>query len=139
MATRKTKKYFREEIKKGMSSAFAVLPEICKRYGEKRKISPRKSVYTIYTSKDVTGWKRDTSWRIKGFYLNAKKSLGIDIYWQGDSTDGYESIPFSGSTTSCVTLPPSEPVNLGDYWYTARDGITIRPEEIYEAIKGIEL
>lgn len=139
MTTRKTKKFFKEEIKKGMSSAFAALPEICKRYGFKRKISPRKTVYSIYTSEDVTGWERDTSWHIRGFYLNAKKELNIIVYWQGDSTDGEESIPFSGSTSSCVKLPPSEPVNLGDRWYTARDGITIRPEEIYEAIKGIKL
>ena len=55
MTVRKTKKYFREEMKASMKKAFDVIPEICKRYGAQTKISPRKSSYKIYTENRVEG------------------------------------------------------------------------------------
>ena len=75
MTVRKTKKYFQEEIKASMKRAFDVLSEICKRYGNKVKLSPRKSSYTIYTENKVTGWEGDTTWRITGFYLSSNKKI----------------------------------------------------------------
>ena len=139
MTVRKTKKYFQEEIKASMKRAFDVLSEICKRYGDKVKLSPRKSSYTIYTENKVTGWEGDTTWRITGFYLSSNKKISVMVYWQGDSTDGDEYIEFKGDLYHNISLPPSEPINLGDRWCIDRDGIVITPQNIYEAIKGIKL
>ena len=36
-------------------------------------------------------------------------------------------------------LEPSKPVNMGSYYYTARQGISISPSEIWEAIKTIKI
>lgn len=138
MTVRKTKKYFKEEIKASMKRAFESLPEICKRYGDKVKLSPRKSSYTIYTENKVTDRSGDTTWWIKGFYLSSKK-ISVMVYWQGDSTDGDEYIEFKSDMYHNISLPPSEPINLGDRWYIKRDGIVITPQNIYEAIKGIKL
>lgn len=136
---RKTKKYFREEVKVSMKRAFDAIPEICKKYGNQIKISPRKSRYEIYTENRVEGWSKDTTWWITGFCLHADKTMSVIVYWQGDSTDGNEYILFTGDRVNCISLPPTQAINMGSYWYVARNGINIYPNDIWEAIKGIKL
>ena len=139
MTVRKTKKYFREEMKASMSKAFKVISEVCKRYGTQNKISPRKSSYKIYTENRVEGWSKDTTWWITGFYLDSNKKIYVMVYWQGDSTDGDEYIEFKGDLYDSISLPPTQPINMGTYWAVARNGINIYPNDIWEAIKGIKL
>ena len=122
-----------------MRRAFDVLSEIIKKYGTQTKVSPRKSYYTIGTDADVSGWAKDTTWWIRGFTLNTNKTISVNVYWQGDSTDGDEILVFKSSTTDVLNLPPTEPVRFGNQWYVARDGICIEPSDIYEAIKGIKI
>ena len=139
MTVRKTKKYYREEVKASMKRAFDAIPEICKKYGVQNKISPRKSSYKIYTDNRVEGWSKDTTWWIEGFYLDSNKKVYVMVYWQGDSTDGNEYIEFKSDLYDCISLPPTQAINMGSYWYVARNGINIYPNDIWEAIKGIKL
>lgn len=134
-----TKNFFKEEIKKSYTTAKNLLPVILKRYGTATKISPRKSYYKLWLIDDdcIEGYNRDISWWIRGFCLHADKSVSIMIYWQGDSTDGDEYIDIPAGYTSAF-LPPTKPVNMGNYWYTARQGINITPDEIWEGIKKLK-
>lgn len=136
---RLTKNFFKEEIKKNYNTAKKLLPTILKRYGEATKVSPRKSYYRLWLDNDdcIEGYNHGMSWWINGFELSAKGTLYIMVYWQGDSTDGDEYIEIPAGYTSAF-LPPSKPVNMGSYYYTARQGIDITPDEIWEAIKNLK-
>lgn len=135
-----TKNFFREEIKRGPRTAYSLLPTILKRYGNATKISPRKAYYRIYLDNDdrIEGYNRDTSWWIDGFELSSEGKIYIMVYWQGDSTDGEEFLKLPSDVYDCAFLPPTQPINMGSYYYTARQGINIRPNEIYEAIKNLK-
>lgn len=138
--TKMTKKFFREELKKNYSIAKQLLPTILKRYGAATKVSPRKSYYKLWLDNNdqIEGYNRDTSWWIRGFELGADGKVYIMVYWQGESTDGDEFITLPNNIYDCASLPPTKPVNMGSYYYTARQGINIRPTEIYEAIKSLK-
>ena len=138
--TRLTKKFFREEIAKSRKSAYSLLPTILKRYGTETKISPRKAHYKLWLDNDnqIDGYNRDTSWSIVGFKLVASGKVYIMVYWQGESTDGDEFIEVPNDIYKSAYLEPTKPVNMGSYYYTARQGIIVRPEEIYEAIKNLK-
>ena len=138
--TKMTKKFFREELKKNYSIAKQLLPTILKRYGVATKVSPRKAYYKLWLDNDsqVDGYNRDTSWWIRGFELGTDGKVYIMVYWQGDSTDGDEYIKLPNDIYNSAFLPPTQPINMGSYYYTARQGINIRPNEIYEAIKNLK-
>lgn len=135
-----TKKFFREELQRGMRTAYSLLPTILKRYGVATKVSPRKSYYKLWLDNDdqVEGYNRDTTWWIQGFLLGTSGKVYLIVYWQGDSTDGEEHIALPSDIYDSAFLPPTQPVNMGSYYYTARQGINIRPNEIYEAIKALK-
>lgn len=135
-----TKKFFREELQRGMRTAYSLLPTILKRYGIATKVSPRKAYYRLYLYSDdqVEGYNRDTTWWIRGFELDRDGKVYIMVYWQGESTDGDEFLRLPSDVYDCAFLPPTQPVNMGSYYYTARQGINIRPNEIYEAIKALK-
>lgn len=137
---RLTKKFFREEIAKSRKSAYSLLPTILKRYGTETKISPRKAYYKLWLDNDaqVEGYNRGTSWWIQGFELSVTGNVCMVIYWQGESTDGDEYIEVPKDIYKSAYLEPTKPVNMGSYYYTARQGIIVRPEEIYEAIKNLK-
>lgn len=137
---RMTKNFFREEIKKSYSVAKQLLPTILKRYGTATKISPRKAYYKLWLDNDdmIEGYNRDTSWWVRGFCLHADNTVSIMVYWQGDSTDGDEYIDMPKGSDSAY-LKSSEPVRIGGDYYIARHSITIRPNEIYEAIKALKI
>lgn len=138
---RMTKNFFRERIKSSRTEAYKLLPTILKRYGVATKISPRKSIYRLWLNNDslVEGYNRDTSWWVRGFELDGKGKVYIMVYWQGDSTDGDEYIPMPISIYDSAHLNSSEPVRISGDYYIARNAITIRPEEIWEAIKNINI
>jgi hypothetical protein len=138
---RATKNYYREEVKKSKLAAYNCLPDIIKKYGIRTKISPRKSYYRIYLNNDdyVEGYNRGTSWWIRGFELDSKGTIYIMVYWQGDSTDGDEYIKMPPNLYTNAYLEPPQPVNMGSYYYVARQGISISPNEIWDAIKYLKL
>lgn len=135
---RKGKNYYRAELQRSKLSAYNALPEVLKKYGKKTKISPRKSRYFLPVGNVEEGYNRGTSWWIKGFELYGSK-LYIFVYWQSDSTDGDEYLDMPKDIHSNAFLEPSKPVNMGSYYYTARQGISISPSEIWEAIKTIKI
>lgn len=138
---RMTKNFFREEIKKNYSTAKKLLPTILKRYGTATKVSPRKAYYKLWLDNDteVSGYNRDTSWWIRGFCLHADNTISIMVYWQGDSTDGDEYVSLPSNIYDSAHLKSSAPVNISGDYYVARNAITIRPNEIYEAIKLLKI
>ena len=139
--TRMTKKFFRERIKVSRTEAWKLLPIILKRYGIATKVSPRKSTYKLWLDNDsqIDGYNRDTSWWVRGFELSSNGKVYIMVYWQGDSTDGDEYIPMPNSIYDSAHLKSSEPVRISGDYYIARNAITIRPEEIWKAIKNLNI
>ena len=136
---RLTKNFFREEIKKSGHNARRLLPTILKRYGNATKVSPRKSSYKLWLDNDdrIEGYNRSMSWWLNGFELSSNGKVYLMVYWQGDSTDGDEYIEMPTGYQNAF-LPPTKPVYMGSYYYTARQGIDITPDEIYTAIKNLK-
>ena len=135
---RKGKNYYRDALKANIGSAYKVLPEVLKKYGKARKISPRKTEYTIRVSDTEDLYNRGTSYWIRGFEMVGGK-LYILVYWQSDSTDGDEYLDMPKDIHSNTYIEPTKPVNMGTYYYTARQGLTLRPDDIWEAIKTIKI
>ena len=138
--TKMTKKFFREEILKNYATAKKLLPIILKRYGIATKVSPRKAHYKLWLDNDnvVDGYNRDTSWHIRGFELSTDGAVYIMVYWQGDSTDGDEYIKMPNNPYDYAHLPSSKPYRISGDYYIDRDAITIYPNDIYDAIKGLK-
>lgn len=79
---RKTNKYYREQMAKGVNST--ILAEVIVKYG-----------YTRY-GKSYIGSNAEMGWnfKVEGFIVDSRGILFVDIYWQGDDTDGNEFIKF---------------------------------------------
>lgn len=136
---RKSKNYYRAELQRSKLSAYNALRDVLRKYGRKDKISPRKINYKLFTGDTEEGYNRGTTWWIKGFELCHNGKIYILVYWQSDSTDGDEYLDMPKDIYSNAFLEPSKPVNMGSYYYTARQGISISPSEIWEAIKTIKI
>ena len=132
MAERKTAKYYREILTNGsVWKSIEVLPEIIRKYGHKRW-SESKTNDTInlrhYTEFE---WNH----RIDGFFLGDKGVLYADIYWQGDSTDGNDSVEVS-------KLPYGHVIRgiyewLGDRTYETHSDLRITREEFENSLKAL--
>lgn len=81
---RKTKKYYQNIVNQGLLSALAILPEIVSHYGKNPR--GRRGRKEIFVDTEM-GWNH----QITGFSFY-KGDLYINVYWQGDSTDGDTSI-----------------------------------------------
>ncbi len=127
---RKTKRYYIDEINKSMSFAFNSLEEIIKKYGDKVYREGRRtySEIILYTKID-SFW----SYKINSFrYSPTLKKIFVEIYWQGDSTDGDYFKEFTGQS---IRIPKAKPVDLGSRYYVAHNEINISTSDLYEAIK----
>lgn len=125
---RKTKKYYREELAKvgfNMTSLKFLLIDILTKYckekwheGEFRAIGEFKGNH-----------------RLEGFlYSKKSKKLLINLYWQGDDTDGNEYIEFDKFLyTSFYTIPAKTEFYNNRTYYKHGD-ITIEREEILALI-----
>jgi len=122
---RKTKKYYKSIVNKDLFSALAISPEIVSHYGKNPK--GHRGRKEIFVDTEI-GWNH----RITGFSFY-KKNLYIDIYWQGDSTDGNDSVKIvSGKTAYRI---PAEHYDDGYRTRTVHSDIIIDSEELYNAIK----
>ena len=136
--TKKTAKFYRDILASGnISKSLEVLPEVIKKFGSKRwsdKYSKQNDTLNLrgYTE---FNW----SHRIEGFFIgtcgNAKGKLLVDIYWQGDSTDGNESEYARDLIYGKVI--PAEHEWLGDRTYTRHGDLRISREEFADAIKAV--
>lgn len=133
VATRKGINYYREIFAAGnISKAVSVLPEVIKKYGYKR--------YDNYSKgNDILRVKKYTefNWnhRIESFFLTDKGKLCVDIYWQGDSTDGNDSL-YASECINGKTIP-AEHEFIGNRTYYKHSDIRISREEFADAIKAI--
>ena len=85
---RKTAKYYREILNgNNIYKSLEVIPEIMKKFGFVGEYSTE-----INFSRDVVHDNFNWNHSIEGFYLSKKGELYVHVYWQGDSTDGTESV-----------------------------------------------
>jgi hypothetical protein len=123
---RKTKKYYQNIVNRGLLSALAILPEIVSHYGKNpRGCRGRKEIFVD----TEMGWNH----RITGFSFY-KKELYIDVYWQGDDTDGDASVKIIPGKTSYRI--PAKHYDDGYRTRTVHSDINIDSEELYNAIKA---
>ena len=130
---RKTAKYYRDLLTSGNTyNAVKVLPEIIKKFGYKRwgKYSKGNDVLNLrkYT-------KYEWNHRINGFFLSDKGKLCVDIYWQGDSTDGNSSL-YADECINGKTIPAEHEFIDGRTYYRHGD-LRITAEEFRNAIKAV--
>lgn len=84
MATRKTAKYYREELAKpqNINALNTLIKEVVAKYGNENK---------LYIGGAECNWNH---W-VKGFSVGKNGSLYVNVYWQGDDTDGDDYVLFN--------------------------------------------
>lgn len=84
MTTRKTAKYYREELVKPQSTNTlnTLIKEIVKKFGSDNSIR-------------ISGTEFNWNHRVTGFTVGKNGILYVEVYWQGDSTDGDDYVSFS--------------------------------------------
>lgn len=132
-APRKTAKYYREILTSGnIYNAVKVLPEIIKKFGYKRWEKYSKGNDTL----SLRGYTEfEWNHRINGFFLNDKGRLCVDIYWQGDSTDGNDSL-YADECINGRTIPADHEFIGGRTYYRHGD-IRVTREEFANAVKAV--
>lgn len=130
--TKKTAKYYRDILSgSDIRKAVSVLPEVIKKYGYKRW-NGSKGNDIIY----VRGYTEfEWNHRIEGFFISDKGNLCVDIYWQGDSTDGNTS-EYASDLIYGKTIP-AEHEWLGDRTYYKHSDLRITKEEFANALKAV--
>ena len=130
---RKTAKYYRDLLTSGnVYNAVKVLPEIIKKFGYKRWEKHSKGNDTLNLRKYT---EFEWNHRIEGFFLNEKGRVCVDIYWQGDSTDGNDSLYVDECINGSVIRGEYE--WLGDRTYCRHGDLRITAEEFRNAIKAL--
>lgn len=117
---RKTKKYYRELIPT-ITSAYKleeVLTEVIKKY-------------------KPTGLKANFNWdhQLTKFVID-KNKLYVEVYWQGDSTDGEDYVLFSSVYNRNHTIPAKSYFDGYRTRYTHED-IRIEPSEVKELVNNL--
>lgn len=117
---RKTKKYYRELIPT-ITSAYKleeILIEVIKKY-------------------KPTGLRTNFNWdhQLNDFVVD-KNKLYIEVYWQGDSTDGEDYVLFSNVYNRNHTIPAKSYFDGYRTNYTHED-IRIEPSEVKELINNL--
>ena len=129
---RKTAKYYRDLLTSGnIYNAVKVLPEIIKKFGYKRWESSKGNDMLQVRKYTEFEWNH----KIVGFFLTKKGSVCVDIYWQGDSTDGNDSL-YAEECINGNTIR-GEYEWLGDRTYCRHSDIRITAEEFRNAIKAV--
>ena len=131
--TKKTTKYYRDILSgNDIRKAVSVLPEVIKKYGSKRW-STSKSNDILY----IKGYTEfEWNHRLEAFiFVKDKNRVCVDIYWQGDSTDGNESewadVLMYGKTI------PAEHEWLGNRTYCRHGDLRISADEFRNALKAV--
>ena len=129
---RKTAKYYREILSgNNIYAAIKVLPEIIKKFGYKRWESSKGNDILRVRKYTEFEWNH----RIEGFFITDKGKVCVDIYWQGDSTDGSKSLYVDECINGNVIRAEHE--WLGDHTYCRHSDIRISREEFANAIKAV--
>lgn len=130
--TKKTAKYYRDILNgNNIYAAVKVLPEVIKKYGHKRWSSSKGNNELCLKGYTEFEWNH----RIDGFFLTEKGVACVDIYWQGDSTDGNDSL----RVDECINGKTirGEYEWLGDRTYCRHSDLRISAEEFRNALKAV--
>ena len=127
MATtiRKTAKYYREELAKRQTPTDFenLIKEVCTKFGGKNKsISLRNRV--------EFNWDH----RVEGFILTKGGRVLVNVYWQGDSTDGDDYVYLTDVLRKGTDVIPAEHEWLGDRTYCRHSDIRVEREEVNSLI-----
>ena len=131
--TKKTAKYYRDIFSgNDIRKAVSVLPEVIKKYGHKRWTTSKHNDEIKLKGYTEFEWNH----QIEGFGISEKSGrVYVDIYWQGDSTDGNESewadVMMYGKTI------PAEHEWLGNRTYCKHSDLRISAEEFRNALKAV--
>ena len=132
METRKTAKYYRDILNgNDIRKAVSILPEVIKKFGSKRWATSKHNDQLYVKGYTEFEWNH----QIESFNINDKGVAYISIYWQGDSTDGYES-EFVSAMLNGKTIPAVHEW-LGDRTYCKHSDLRISAEEFRNALKAV--
>lgn len=121
---KKTKKYYRDAINKSYQTACTVFVEALTKYGNKCKTRGWRTANISPVSNNWNG-------SITGFSYS-KRKLYVDVYWQGDSTDGEDSVQFR----EFGIVLPSESWFDGERTREDHSDIEFEEKELYQAMKN---
>lgn len=117
-----TKKYYRDLINKSYDDACKVILEAIKKYGSKEGLTRGHRQAKFDCS-------MNSNHQITGFYYKPKDHLFVDIYWQGDDTDGEKCVDFNKQGISIA--PEYDSLDREKH-----GRISIYKEELYDAMKS---
>ena len=130
--TKKTPKFYRDILAnadKNFSLALATMAEVIKKYGRHP-----------YSNYDIPA-EAEFNWnhQVNGFTLTKKGVVYVDIYWQGDSTDGNDCLELNDFRWNNVA------VIKADYYEPDRYGVReerhsplrVERKEVIEAMQWI--
>lgn len=130
MATtiRKTAKFYREElVKSHTSNNFETLiKEVCTKFGGK--------------GKSICLWKRvEFNWnhRVEGFLLDKDGRVMVEVYWQGDSTDGNDYVYLTDVLRNGIYVIKAEHHWDGYRTREVHSDIRVEREEVESLIKEL--
>lgn len=128
---KKTAKYYRDILSgDSISAALKVLPEVIKKFGRKRWEDYSKT-NDIINLKDYTEF--EWNHQIEGFFIS-EGALYVDVYWQGDLTDGNNSV-LAAKCVGGYVIPGKYEFEGGRTYQTHSD-IRISRDEFSAAIKA---
>lgn len=120
---RKTKKYYRDRINESYPAACDVIGEVIYKYGEKLA----RSSYQLRVTTDYT-WNH----RIENLYWSKKNGVSVGVYWQGDLTDGFDSISLNDVNRGRI-IPAVYDFD-GVRTRERHGDITVSKQEVYNAM-----
>ena len=127
--TRKTAKYYRTILcGSDLSKAISVIPEVFKKFHFVGKYRTEASFGWSVVSKNFN-WNHG----IAGFYLGRDDNrVYVDVYWQGDSTDGNASLLASSLVWGSKRIP----AEYSD-GYCRHGVLDVTTQELIDALKAL--
>lgn len=131
---RKTAKYYRDILTEGtLSEAVSVLGKVIDRFGYKDKYGRRWLPFSAEARHENFNWNHGIE---KLFIGHEDKKVYAGVYWQGDLTDGYDSVLVSRLMYSTVVIPAVHEFD-GCRTYEEHGDLRVTPDELRNAIKTV--
>lgn len=119
---KKTNKYIREELRKDFKAGSVVISDALNNYFDSKRVY-------------LAGTTFDRNYCIDGFTRIRGGNVYVNIYWQGDSTDGHDCLLLSDfNNHSTITIPAVSDFDGYRTRYT-HDDIYVSRESVEEAMK----
>lgn len=134
---KKTITLYREVLAKGINNdtlgLLNAIIEVLKKYGTKTHCENYEIVFDRATRSNNFNWNHT----IKGFTYCSNGKLYVDIYWQGDSTDGDDCVLFAHAAHG-YTIPAAWDEVGGRWGRVCRHSpLDITRDEMDKAIKAL--